>query len=360
MRKLYIANTNFEFELLKKFDDSLENSLKKHPLCLQLQFLPLLFAEKEDAVLVTDLPSEDFLEGLKQRGFSLPMLITYSQQIPSHLKITSWGWSQSLAHWAFEKNLPYEMPPWEAVRLVNSKAWSFANSPKLENAGLAFNESDLLKLLKQIQRPAVLKTCFGLSGRGHLLVKEEGAELSEKVWQFCRLQWQENLAVIVEPWVERTGDFSSQWLIGKEGRISFLGITKIVNSPTGSYQGSILGKEEELFPDHLSSLNAHKIEAEKNLLKVHSQGYFGFAGIDAMIYKNPLSKKEALHPIVEVNARMTMALAMLWIKNKYFPNKKIRCDFVREQNDGLLPHFLDSKENIKTKFNRQLQITILQ
>lgn len=360
MRKLYIANSNFEFELMEKSVFPIVASLKKHPLCLQLQFLPLFFADESDAVLVTDLPSVEYLNHLKKKGFRLPSLLTYNQQIPPHLEITSWGWSRSLASWASENKLAYKMPAWEVIKLVNSKAWSFENSPKLRRAGLALNESDLTQLLKQLKRPVVLKTCFGLSGRGHLLIKEEGSQITDKVRHFCQSQWSENLPIIVEPWVERVADFSSQWFISQEGRVTFLAITKMINSSTGSYQGTILGKELELFPSHLPLLEAHKIEAEKILLKMHSQGYFGYAGIDAMIYKDIDSQKETLHPIVEVNARMTMAMVMLWTKNKYFPDQKIHCDFVRAQNDGLLPPFLNSKENIKVKFNRQLQITILQ
>ena len=53
---VYIANTNFEFELAQPTTLSLQESWRKRPHCLQLQFIPLLFAESTDTVAVLHYP----------------------------------------------------------------------------------------------------------------------------------------------------------------------------------------------------------------------------------------------------------------------------------------------------------------
>lgn len=352
MSKLYIANTSFELELQEPGELSLQEILEKHPICLQLQFLPLLFAGEKDAVLVTAKPSEEYLEGLKMRGFKIPHLFLHSEKIPSNLKIVSWGYSKSVASFAEQKGLDYERPSWEVVKRVNSKAFSFENSPKLPHGQLISSLKELEAFLEKLNRKAVLKTCFGLSGRGHYFALP-GSRPS-KALKFCQKEWEKNLPVIAEPWVERILDFSSQWILPKEEQPKFLGVTKMVNSPLGQYEGSIIG--QNLFAGEQHWIDEHMEAARKILLTMQQEGYFGFVGIDAMVYQE--KGKSYLQPIVEINARMTMALAMLLMQQNRYAQETLFCSY-NKGHDGLLPEVLMKESDSVMRFNRQLIVSVI-
>lgn len=341
MKKLYFANTNFEFELSEEMNIPLKQSLEKHPVCLQLQFLPLLFADPNDEVLVTDMPDFEYLSDLEKLRGELPKIVLDSRDTEMH----SWGWSKNLQEWTKKRGIIYNMPSWEIVRQINSKEWSFRNSPKLEGAALIFSQPELEDWIKRNQGHSVLKSCFGLSGRGNVLINE----INPKVLAFCKKEWAKKLPVIAEPWVERTLDFSTQWLIGPDS-INYLGATKLINSTSGSYLGTMTGGEK-LIPEVY--LSEHMSNAKELLLMAQQMGFKGYAGVDAMVYKK--GQETLLQPIVEVNARMTMALAAILIQQKVFLNQSVFFEYVKIKA-GLLPIYLQTSNKV-IRFSKQLQVT---
>ncbi|KAF3362809.1 hypothetical protein PHSC3_000551 [Chlamydiales bacterium STE3] len=354
MKKIYFANTNFEFEFIEKVLSSPIKNLEKSPICLQLQFLPFLFAEPENAVLITGFPKEHYLPLLQNQKLVLPELIT-EEKLKSGDELVTWGWSKNVAHFAKEKGLIYPMPNWEVVRQVNSKAWGFFHAPKLEGARLIFNKEDLLVWLKQKTAPTiVLKNCFGFSGRGHFLC-DVSAPLTDNMLYFCEKEWKMNLPVLAEPWVERVLDFSTQWYVSSDEE-KFLGATKMVNHPSGSYLGSVIGKEAFLFKDFPSILESHLVVAKEILRLIREKGYHGYIGIDAMVYHSGSDLR--LHPVVEINARMTMALCALLIQKRHFPSKNLQFNYGKN-GQGLLPNSLKlNSKNIS--FNRQLSVSLIE
>lgn len=357
MPNLYIANTNFELELESPIANSLEHTLRAHPICLQLQFLPLLFAGGDDQILVTDLPDLDYLKMLSELGFVVPKLVLYSEKkFSSDLKIIPWGYSKSVESFAKVHKLTYESPPLEIVKNVNSKAWSFRQAPKLFNACLLYSLQDLENLVKNMTHQIVLKSCYGFSGRGHCFISEP--KINEKVLSFCQKEWEKQNPLIAEPWLKRILDFSSQWLVTKKGEISLVGATKMLNTPSGQYEGSIIGSAAQLFPENQEWFSEHLVTAQKILKQLRHEGYFGFVGIDAMVCEDPKSQKPFLHPVVEVNARMTMALAMLLMQKKHFPEKLLECRYERGTK-GFFPNYLNKINEKTIKFNRQLIVSII-
>ena len=128
MTFLHIANTHFESEL--------EEKQRENPIFLQLQFLPLLYADKQDGIGVTHAPHPSFIE---------PKWHLLSGNDFPYSQVESWGSSPTIAAWAKKHHLTYLMPPWEVVKLVNSKAFSFTESPKLPHAALIHTWDELQK-----------------------------------------------------------------------------------------------------------------------------------------------------------------------------------------------------------------------
>ncbi len=287
MPKLHIANTFFEWELENTTNFNLREAFLQHPIFLQLQFLPVLYGGEEDAMLISDEPGQEYWDSLNVKP---PAYFTL-EEFPKDLEIESWGPSQLIAHWAKSRGLNYSIPPWEVVKEVNSKQFSFENSPKLPDAELLFNESQAKRWLESFPDSKVLKTCYGVSGKGHLIIENEEWK---RIAAFLQSEWDKDLPVIAEPWVERILDFSTQWLIDRDGQVAYVGATICQNDRRGQYQHNEVGDEKTLFGDKLSFLTEHRQHAESILHIIASKGFFGNVGIDAMLYRH--SNNIHLHP----------------------------------------------------------------
>ena len=205
---IHIANTNIEFEFATSSLDSLELSLSCHSLCLQLQFLPILYAHPEDIVAITAMPNQDALAALQQQiewwPEGLPKLALLHEISPFQGKLClSWGPSRQVQAWAKVRQVNYTIPDWMVARLVNSKAFSLRYTC-LPEAALLSNEQALLDWLQKIPGYKVLKTCFGLAGQGNWHIADHTP--SPELLAFCRKEWENKRPMIAEPWLDRISD----------------------------------------------------------------------------------------------------------------------------------------------------------
>ncbi len=349
MRLLHIANTDLEFELAQSNTIPLEHALRRNPIVHQLQFLPLLYKEKEDGVCVTDAPMDGPACHLLTDQLLLFDQIESQVESQVESQIETWAASRSVAAWARQHNLKYPMPPWEVVREVNSKAFSFQQIDSLPQAELILSWDALEKWMKKVSGPKVLKSCFGLSGQGHLLLP---APL-EKIKSFAAREFNAGRPLIAEPWVLRKLDFSTQWMITPDQSISYLGSTILLNDEKGRYAGTQVGNEEKIFGLYFSQLEQHKETAMRALKKMAALGFFGNVGIDAMVWGS-----DALHPIVEINARKTMGWVALQIAKRLFPNQTIKVHYGAASR-GLLPQGIIKPNGEVLKFHRNLLATVV-
>ena len=250
---VYLANTDAEFEYADAAHGSFSHSWSKYPLCLQLQYLPLLYADPDDLVAVTSIPDESYLVRLMQKDWwakGLPKMILIDQaQNLNGVECLSWGPSRRVKAWAELSGASYTMPSdWAVVCTVNSKAFSFRYC-SLPNAARLENEEELLRWLKANAGPKVLKTCYGLSGRGNF--RMEGNQASPELLSFCRKEWGQRRPVIGEPWLNRLLDFSTQWKIFPDKKFELIGATRFATDPFGNYQGTVAGPENRLFSEML-------------------------------------------------------------------------------------------------------------
>jgi hypothetical protein len=337
MRLLHIANTDLELELTQPHEMPLEQALRRNPVVHQLQFLPLLYAEEGDGIYVTDAPYD----------MHSPMLIQPSQLKESTCdRVESWGASRCITKWAPQHNLKYHVPTWDVVREVSSKAFSFQQVDPLPNAALITSWEALETWMQKVDGPKVLKSCFGLSGQGHLLLPAP----REKIKAFADRELNASRPLIAEPWVVRKLDFSTQWMINLNQSISYLGATILISDAKGRYAGTIVGPEEEIFGAHFAALQNHKASAMRALKKMASLGFFGNVGIDAMIWGDDI-----LHPVVEINARKTMGWVALQIAKRLFPNQTIQVNYkAADHAQGLLPRGIIKPDGKVVRFQRNL------
>lgn len=283
--------------------------MRSHPIVMQLQFLPILYAAPDDRILVSDLPENPD-----------PRLCSIDNP-PKGYSIDEWGPSIAIASWAKRNGIPYNFTNWEIVRKINSKIFSFEESPKLPGAKCLNTQEEIEDWLKTTRGPKVLKTPFGTAGSGHI-----------KLPQLDSTPRVPNRGPMVgEPWVERVLDFSTQWLDGK-----LLGTTLFENEASGAYKGTYVGSVESwAFDEHLKV-------AGPLIEKIGKLGYSGHVGIDAFIYLWEGEKR--VHPVVEINARKTMSWVALQTAEKRL--------YYTRRTTGLLPKKI---QNIQ--FSRNITCT---
>lgn len=337
MPTIHLINTDFEFELAQLTQTmTIEDTWKSYPLCLQLQYLPLIYAEPTDYIAVTHDPPSLYLEKIQawRKGLPLPHIINLNNEELGRLNLTcqSWGYSKKVKKWAAAHRIQYEMPDWEIIKEVNSKAYSFSHSPSLQNSDLLWNDSQLIRWFNLTSGKRVLKTCYGLSGRGHFFIDENLA--LNQIIQFCETEWAQKRPVIAEPWVARVFDFSTQWNIDKLIGPQLVGPTVFQSNEKGVYQSTLCGKREQTFKELLPFLEEHLECAEGILNKIFSLGFYGPIGVDAFIYREQNQLK--LQPIVEINARQTMSLAALKFQERWFPDQTIRFFFSSNERETIL------------------------
>ena len=318
MSVLHICNTFFERELETASVRPLADWMRSQPIVLQLQFLPLLYADLQDSILVSDLPPNPD-----------PRLSLLDS--PPSGPIEHWGPSRAIAAWAKKHSIDYTISDWEIVQRINSKIFSFSESPKLPGAALLATESEAAAWIEHTPGPKVLKTAFGTAGTGHFHIRVKGKD--PNLAAYLKRQFDQKLPVIGEPWVERLFDFSTQWLLGES--IELLGATRFENAPNGQYLATIAGETSFGW-----ELEEHLAIAKPLLKKIARLGFSGNLGIDAFVYHS--EGKEKLHPIVEINGRKTMSWAALQIQRKKHPGGTLRF-FFSKGSEGLLPKTLNVK-----------------
>ncbi len=363
IQKLHIANTFFEWEIEQSLrtpgsgPQVISDILCSNPIFCQLQFLPFLYADENDTVLVSDPPPPEY--AAIREVFGLPNLSTVTLDESCHLNelhIEPWGHSELIAQWANSQRLHYSMPSWDNTKATNSKAFSFLHTPRLPHSALLRNTHEAEAWLTETAgRQRVLKTCFGVSGRGHLLLPSDIAPLRKKIDLFLEKEWNCNCPVIAEPWVDRILDFSTQWVISPSRAIDYIGSTICANDVKGQYCSNTVGDESSLFGPYLPFLQHHKTEAQHVLNTMGGLGYFGNVGIDAMVYIHPETLSAHLHPILEINARKTMGWTAIIFQKKYHPNRSLKFQY-RNGLNGILPSYTAKANGKRTEFKKNINI----
>jgi hypothetical protein len=308
--------------------------MRCHPVVLQLQFLPLLYAQSEEKIAVSDLPENPD-----------PRLIPLDQPKVNQAHLSSWGSSLSLLDWAKQKGFSYSIPDWEIIRTVNSKIFSYLESRRLPGSALIESAEDAKAWIEQTPGPKVFKTAYGTAGTGHFHVG-----VSSNLDSFLTKQFALGLPVIGEPWVERLFDFSTQWKGG-----TFLGATVFETDPKGVYKATLAGAPEKIFGPFLWALEEHRAAAQPIVEKITRMGFFGHFGIDAYVYR---ADRIRVQPIVEINGRKTMSWAALQTQQTKFPDSAIRLVFSqsdRQSEPGLLPSELVANGK-KVLFSRNISL----
>jgi uncharacterized ferritin-like protein (DUF455 family) len=158
------------------------------------------------------------------------------------------------------------------------------------------------------RRSFVLKPRLGTSARG----RASGGTPGDVRWHAALPRLAERGGALLEPWLVRSADASTQLFVHGDGGVELLGTLAQDVTPAGAPRG------------HRGSVDARgavasglACDAELRAAALHvaraaaAAGYRGPCGVDAFTYRDPESGAETLRPVVELNARFTAGIVAL-------------------------------------------------
>lgn len=205
-----------------------------------------------------------------------------------------------------------KLPDIEIVKKVNSKRFSVCLSNlKGYNRHESYVVGSLMELEEAFKKlknkMIVVKEPFGVSGKGSLFLKSTIHKNSILNYIRKKSQQREKVNFIVEEYLNKEIDFSTQLLISSIGDITILD-TRMMKNENFSYKESY---EMEVDVKKYLLRNGYFKIIKDIGENIYRQGYWGAACIDSMI----LSSKEIV-PLVEINARKSMGLLHYFLQNR--------------------------------------------
>ena len=315
-----------------------------------LSFIPALWADEGDLVLVDDIDSAqdkirhfgslyinkvEFITKLQlQEVFRSTMLVD---------SVHPWGWDKALVSELKALGCPEIMLPQshllDQIRNLSSRRWAAEN---LQRGVLFVDDVDSLRHILQDKGRAVVKAPWSCSGRGvryfscdSSMAVADGLTSGGNLDAFMR--WASNIiknqgGVTVEPYYNKVKDFGMEFEV-RDGKVNYRGLS-LFQTIKGAYTGNILATEEEkveMLQPYVSQ--AELIEIRNKIVEkvqpVVRSVYGGPFGVDMMICADG-DGKLFVNPCVELNLRRTMGHVALSLG----PSEKASLHIMRVEFDG--------------------------
>ena len=300
-----------------------------------LATLMAVLASRNDLVVCSEIPSAKTIAEWSKWGLTEGEFVTFDKlkelaknDDSGPFSLKSWGNSPAEAN-TF-KFLPGGLPWRDNFKLLFERKTSvdflnrFLQRQDLPTAIdqsmtqlIVTEEAEIEILLKQ-HAPIVLKAPLSSSGRGLLVLRKHELNNANRQWIKGNLEQQDYL--VASSWLNKKLDFSLQFNVDEDGRISFLGYSIFMTNSNGQYAGHYLNfKNQNQLPidERTVNLIGEKLseELDKSAFpKIHR----GIIGIDSLIYLTGENELK-IHPCIEINPRYTMGYLSQKIEQKIHP-----------------------------------------
>ncbi len=311
----------------------------------ELSTLPAILASKEDIILSEHLPSLEYLVKLESLGLIVPKFLTLNEILPD-LPLTElpinflipWGWSPAahklllpLKQYCSQKFLSSPVFEWKEIhRELYSRNASLTILNQLVTLSkseilLPFNDlpekctthDQIISLQKKWER-VVVKAPWSASGRGLQVLRKN--EYNQSNIQVIGSFLNQQGYVIAGPWHERVMDFSFQFFSHGSGSLEYMGFTSFRTDKAGRFEGIYVQElPHDIDPELIEFILEYIPQVQKILHGIlnesrYSADYFGWLGVDAMIYKTT-DRKYKIQPCLEINCRLTMGTLALKLRS---------------------------------------------
>lgn len=208
----------------------------------------------------------------------------------------------ALARLLREGVTPAPPPPFEVVRRVNHRLFSFELGATLAGAAWVADEQGLARALRERSPTGhwVLKRPYSIAGGGRRVLR--GGALAAHDERWVRASLRED-GLIVEPWVELVGELAIHGYLHPDGRVVLGQVCQQEVDAHGAWRATV--RAAEVAEGDARAMNESGRTAAAAL---SAAGYFGPFGVDAFRYR--LDGGVALNARSEINARYTMGWAI--------------------------------------------------
>ena len=296
-----------------------------------LGFLPMIWAEEGDAVLVDDIElAHQSMQalGLDIKGLWVtPKTIShYLKQQPDDLKIVPWGWDAPIATELSRMGCPKQSLPDDdqlrMIRQMSHRQWANIHllSPLSHMPGLIGQAHAATSIGEVEEAIAALKTIvvkapWSSSGRG---VRTISSPLASGMRGWIGHVIERQRCIMVEPYYQKVIDLGMEFQLNGDGSAHYEGLS-LFDTANGAYTGNRIDSEEDkeaILFQYISPALWHSVKtALTALLHQHLAHYRGRLGIDMMVVSTDDGLR--LHPCVEMNLRSTMGHVALQLHRRY-------------------------------------------
>jgi hypothetical protein len=309
--RLWYMNADFEMELA-----ALPSPYRRLPtIARRNQWLArsLLWLAKSGDALLVEPPWPDALHAEATRAdveLLDPALVTNRRE----RKFTPWGWTPSAVTLGEATCALVDAPPIDVVARVNSKLFSHALEREY---GIAEPGARIASSMQELddavadacpgsQDKWVVKSPFGFAARGRVLGRGPKLDPASATW--AERQFRNGKALLFERWHAVVHEYGIPIWIRDDGSIEIEGVVDVATNGAGAALGYRLGRAVD--PGLRATLERTATRVGQRL---HSEGYRGPAGIDA------LEHESGLRPLLEINARYTMGFVALAVERILAP-----------------------------------------
>ena len=324
-----------------------------------LAFIPALWAEEGDLVLVDDI--DNAYDKVRHLGFKLADKVEFITKIQlQHLLDTQfldsvhpWGWDLSLKGELERLGVAEIMLPTDGIlnkmRELSSREWTAKHLQRgVEYVTELAHVKDLIRSWGKV----VIKAPWSSSGRGVKYVSAEDFRTGGGYPTFER--WMGNIifrqgGVTVEPYYNKVKDFGMEFEM-RDGKMVYRGLS-LFDTVKNAYSGNILASEEDKIEMLASFIDRLQLENIRQriigvLEPVLKDIYSGPLGVDMMIcsrdensqFSEATKMGYGVVDCIELNLRRTMghvALALAeHLKTSDIKMKVDRNNIMRVEYDG--------------------------
>lgn len=286
---------------------------------MTLWFMPV--GTPADRIICDVSPPAEYLEYLDTVGLSPPGQTASGKRYPDHAGFP-WGWDLDAVTRLRACGTRVDCPDLAVVKHVNMREFSIRVA---RECGLGVAGAVVCHSPKQARSairaapnmPCVIKPAFGNAGIGFVFVESREPQ-AERFARVERLFERGDPAVVVEPWLPRTGDISTSFELGRDGTVSGLRHHLTRTTPQGGFYGVVLRPTDALV-EHWRPELEHAAACAASALS--AQGYFGPANVDSMVIDG--SEGERLVALLEINARQGMSVIAYSLRERLCPDRYV-------------------------------------
>ena len=304
---------------------------------MNLGWLPALWAEEGDVVIVDDVPYA--VKASKRSGINQADVLFLSKDEICGMpfdEVLPWGWDITQKTQLEDAGVDVGLLPSEGAlidirHLSNRRQTTHA----LQMLRLGIEEltcgksiyvttTEAGRKIIDTWKNVVIKAPWSSSGRG---IRYVDHNLNDGIRGWIHRVTERQGGVMVEPYYNKVKDFAMEFMAHHDGPVTFSGLS-LFHTVNGAYAGNILATENEKMEmlAHFVSeslINAIIQRAISYFTHLFQHIYVGPFGIDMMIVARDDGQGFLLHPCVEINVRRTMGHVALALSSEEQMLKKV-------------------------------------